>query len=90
MEKLMFTFLDTMNPKVFLLMTKFGTTPYHRDGDNYVISDEKHKVAHKLCDFFSCEYSYALLVYNKWLRTKPICVRVVDPEDDTKSIYAPA
>lgn len=90
MEQLMYKFLETTNPKLFMLKTKFGITPYHRNGDNYVISDEKRKVAHKLCDFFSCDYLYACLVYDKWLQTKPVCVRVVDPEDSTKSIYVPA
>lgn len=90
MEQLMYKFLETTNPNLFMLKTKFGITPYHHNGDNYVISDEKRKVAHKLCDFFSCDYSYACLVYDKWLQTKPVCVRVVDPEDNTKSIYVPA
>lgn len=90
MEQLMYKFLETTNPKLFMLKTKFGITPYYYNGDNYVISDEKRKVAHKLCDFFSCDYLYACLVYDKWLQTKPVCVRVVDPEDNTKSIYVRA
>ena len=82
MEKQMFNFLDFMNPNMYVLETKFGTIPrYNREG-NYVIGDEKRKQILLLCSFFSCEYDDGLSVYNKWLSTKPIYVRMKNSTTD--------
>lgn len=90
MEKLMYTFLDTMYPKLFMLKTKFGNTPYYYNGNTFVLCELKHKTAYKLSDYFCCSYNYADIVYDRWLETKPVCIRVTNPEDSTKSIYIPA
>ena len=78
----MFNFLDLMSPNMYVLETKFGTIPsYNREG-NYVIGDEKRKQILLLCSFFSCEYDDGLSVYNKWLSTKPIYVRIKNSTTD--------
>ena len=82
MEKVMFKFLDRLNPNMFLLETKFGTIPrYSREGD-YVIGEEKLKQVSLLCDFFSCENDYGLSVYDKWLSSKPVYVRIKNSTSD--------
>ena len=82
----MFKFLDHLNPNIFLLETKFGTIPrYSREGDyvfDFVVGDEKRKQILLLCSFFSCEYSDGLSLYDKWLSTKPIYVRMKNSTTD--------
>ena len=82
MEKHMFNFLDLMNPNMYVLETKFGTIPrYNREG-TYVISEEKRTQIWLLCSFFSCKYDDGLSVYDKWLSTKPIYVRMKNSTTD--------
>ena len=86
MEKMMFKFLDLRNPNMFLLETKFGIIPrYSREG-NYVIGEEKLKQIEVLCDFFSCEYGYGLSVYDKWLNSRPVYVRI---KNSTSDVFVP-
>ena len=82
MEKQMFNFLDLMNPNMYVLETKFGTIPCYICEGNYVIADEKHKQILLLCSFFSCEYLDGLSVYDKWLSTKSIYVRMKNSTTD--------
>lgn len=84
---MMFIFLDNMNPKLFMLKTKFGTVPHYEREGTYAIADEKRSQVNKLCDYFSCHYVDALAIYDKWLSTKPIYVRVKNSTN--KSVYVP-
>lgn len=72
----MFKFLDTLNPNMFLLETKFGTIPKYERGGNYLIGFEKKKDIMRLSDFFSITYSDAELIYEDWLMSKPVYVRI--------------
>lgn len=82
MEKMMFKFLDHLNPNMFLLETRFGNIPrYNREG-SYVVTSEKHKQILLLCDFFSCEFDNGATVYEKWLSSKPIYVRLKNSTSD--------
>jgi len=75
MKKLMFLFLDEMNPEMFILKTKFGNIPkYGREG-NYCIGDEKHNQVKKLCEYFTLGYFEGLKTYDEWLNKKPILQR---------------
>ena len=86
MEKMMFKFLDLMNPNMFLLETKFGAIPrYSREGD-YLVGDERRDQIMSLCSFFSCEFDYGLSVYEKWLSSKPVYVRI---KNSTTSLLVP-
>lgn len=89
MEKLMFSFLDTMNPDLFLVKTTFGNIPSYalNEEGSILIRHEKRRQIHSLCDFFSCSYDYARIVYDMWLETKPVYIHILDPKDDTKYTY---
>lgn len=78
MEKLMYMFLDSLNPDIFILKTKFGTLPHYSRGGSYLIGDEKRRQILLLCEFFPCEYDFGLSIYDKWLKTKPVCIRLKD------------
>ena len=56
MEKMMFKFLNHLNPNMFLLETKFGNIPRYSRGGTFLIGDEKRKQIMLLCDFFSCGF----------------------------------
>jgi hypothetical protein len=82
MEKMMFKFLDLMNPNIYVLETKFGNiVRYGRKGD-YVVTGDKRKQILSLCSFFTCEFDYGLSVYEKWLSGKPIYVRIKNSTTD--------
>lgn len=92
MEKLMFSFLDTMNPDFFLVKTTFGNIPsyaFNKEG-SILILHEKRRQINLLCNFFSCSHDYACIVYDRWLETKPVYRRITDPEDDVKYTYVTA
>ena len=76
MEKMMFKFLDDLDPNMFRYRTKFGIIPHYSRGGTYLVSDERSRQVIMLCKFFSCEYNYGLSVYEKWLETKPIYIRM--------------
>lgn len=76
MEKLMFDFLDDLDPNMFRYRTKFGVIPHFSRGGTYLVSDEKSRQIIMLCKFFSCEYNYGLSVYERWMNSKPIYVRM--------------
>lgn len=82
MEKMMFKFLDLMNPNMFRLETKFGNVPRYNGEDNFIVGDERHKQIFSLCSFFSCEFDYGLSVYEKWLSSKPIYVHIKNSTTD--------
>lgn len=82
MEKMMFKFLDHLNPNMFMLETKFGVLPFYNREETILIGDERRKQISLLCDFFSCEFDYGLSVYEKWLNGKPIYVRVKNSTSD--------
>ena len=92
MEKLMFSFLDTMNLDFFLVKTTFGNIPSYalNEEGSILIRHEKRRQIHSLCDFFSCGDFYACIVYDRWLETKPVYRRITDPEDDAKYTYVTA
>lgn len=89
MEKLMFKFLDALNPEFFRYETKFGIIPrYEREDGNYVVGDIVCKDIMRLCNYFSCEFEYASSVYKKWMETKPVYVRI---KNSTNSyLFVPA
>lgn len=82
MEKMMFKFLDLMNPNMFRLETKFGNVPRYNGEDNFIVGNEKRRQILLLCDFFSCEFDNGLSVYEKWLSSKPVYVRIKNSTTD--------
>ena len=83
MEKLMFKFLDQIRPNMFVLKTNIGNvTRYNRSG-NFVVGDEKRKDIERLCRFFSIHDYDGKYIYEKWLETKPIYVRIKNSTNDT-------
>ena len=83
MEKLMFKFLDQIRPNMFVLKTKFGNVPAYNRSGNFVVGDEKRKDIERLCRFFSIHDYDGKYIYEKWLGTKPIYVRIKNSTNDT-------
>jgi hypothetical protein len=71
-KEMMFEFLDTFCPDVYLLRTKFGLIPRYEDA----------RYIRTLCNFFSCESDYGLDIYKQWLNSKPIYVYVENSTND--------
>ena len=69
---MMFEFLDTFCPDVYLLRTKFGLIPRYEDA----------RYTRTLCNYFSCEWDYGLDIYKQWLNSKPIYVYVENSTND--------
>ena len=86
MEQMMFRFLDLLNPNIFVLETKFGNVPRYNGEDNFIVGEEKRKQIKLLCNMFSCEYNDGLSVYDKWLSSKPIYVRL---KSSTSDVFVP-
>ena len=83
----MFRYLDNIRPNVFVLKTKFGNVPrYNREGD-FVVGNEKRKDIERLCRFFSIHHYDGKDVYDRWLETKPIFVRIKNSTND--SVFVP-
>ena len=82
MEQMMFRFLDLLNPNIFVLETKFGNVPRYNGEDNFIVGEEKRKQIKLLCNMFSCEYNDGLSVYDKWLSSKPVYVRLKSSTSD--------
>lgn len=82
MEKMMFKFLDLMNPNMFMVETKFGVLPLYNREETILIGDERRNQIMSLCSFFSCEFDYGLSVYEKWLSGKPVYVRIKNSTTD--------
>ena len=76
MERQMYKFLDHLNPNIFLLETKFGIIPRYGIKGDYVIGEVKRKHIKMLCNFFSSDLDYCTDVYEQWLDSKPVCVRL--------------
>lgn len=85
METLMRKFLDHLNPNTFLVETKFGCLP-HYEGTIFADTTKRQQVW-LLCDFFSCEYNDGLEVYDRWLSSKPVYVRIYN--STTEFTYVP-
>lgn len=84
---MMFEFLDTFYPDVFLLRTKFGVIPRYNIKGDYALGEVKRKHVKMLCNFFSCDSDYGKDVYEQWLKSKSICVRIKNSTND--SVFVP-
>lgn len=85
---MMFEFLNTFCPDVFLLRTKFGIIPrYNNNPDNCSFEEIKRKHVKMLYNFFSCDLDYCTDVYKQWLNSKPIYVRIKNSTND--SVFVP-
>lgn len=83
----MFRYLDSRNPGFFRYRTKFGIIPrYNRKGD-YVVGNEKRKDIERLCRFFSIHHYDGKDIYERWLETKPIYVRIKNSTND--NVFVP-
>ena len=81
MKEMMFEFLDNFYPHIRLLKTKFGIIPMYGMKANYAMGEVKRKHVKILCGYFSCDSDYGKDVYEQWLNSRPIYVRVKNYTD---------
>ena len=76
MNKLMFKYLNKAHPKSYVVKTKFGNVPHFDEEGSFTLLDKKNKIISMLCDLFSCDKDYATEIYESWVKTLPIYVRM--------------
>lgn len=81
----MFRFLNTLRPNLYIIRTKFGDVPQYYGEWNryYAIVDVKYKDIVKLCNTFGISKEDGELVYNKWLKTKPVYTRMKNSTNES-------
>ena len=85
MEKQMYNFLDTCYPTVFILETKFGNAVKYDRNLVFSVMDKHFAVDH-LCSFFSLTIPEGQDVFDSWLKTRPVYVRL---GNSTTDVYVP-
>jgi hypothetical protein len=83
MENTMFRFLNTLRPNLYSIRTKWGDIPTYYTDRDYLPVDVKRKDIVKLCNTFGISNEDGELVYNKWLKTKPVYTRMKNSTNES-------
>ena len=81
----MYKFLDTCYPTVFVVETKFGNAVKYNGNQVFAVMDKHFAVDH-LCSFFSLTIPEGQDVFDSWLKTRPVYVRL---GNSTTDVYVP-
>ena len=80
----MYDFLDSLYPTFYVHETKFGNVFYDK-GTMFSAMDKWYAID-SLCQFFSITFSEGDEVFESWVKTKPVYVRL---GNSTTDVYVP-
>ena len=88
MNKVMYDFLDSLYPTFFVHETKFGNALKY-DGGLIFSAINKWDAMDSLCQFFSLTLPESDEVFESWVKTKPVYVRLGNSTTDVYVLKIP-